>query len=227
MTRKQIALEFGISVPTVERCARIWGFRSRRGVPIDDSVLIEKYGKELWSMESLSVEYGYYRMWMVRRLEELGILRSSAQTIQARATRRLATVGPSVNYKKHGGYPGIPAPPGHITRAGNGKGGYTHIHVLEMEKKLGRPLHKNEMVHHIDLDKSNYQIDNLVLCENQSAHEKVHTSLDRVGIELFKKGIVGFDGKQYVINEKKLAEYIVAHEPSEIPDPIPKPGAWK
>jgi len=47
-------------------------------------------------------------------------------------------------------------------------------HQLIIEKKLGRKLHRNELVHHIDEDKSNNKICNLKLV-NKSAHNKLHS----------------------------------------------------
>jgi len=46
-------------------------------------------------------------------------------------------------------------------------------HVLIMEKYLGRPLEKGEIVHHIDEDKSHNGIDNLELCL-KSVHSRYH-----------------------------------------------------
>ena len=41
----------------------------------------------------------------------------------------------------------------------NGKS--VRIHRIVMEKKLGRPLKKGEVIHHIDGDNQNNNIDNL------------------------------------------------------------------
>lgn len=64
-----------------------------------------------------------------------------------------------------------------------GKDGYTYIyvegqgsvkeHIYIMEQKLGRKLNKNECVHHIDHNKSNNSIDNLMLL-TRSEHSKLH-----------------------------------------------------
>jgi hypothetical protein len=55
---------------------------------------------------------------------------------------------------------------------GNKKWRYEHN--LVMEKILGRPLNKGEVVHHINSDKSNNSIDNLMLFPSNKAHMEYH-----------------------------------------------------
>lgn len=45
-------------------------------------------------------------------------------------------------------------------------------HRLVMEQKIGRFLNKNEVVHHINSNKSDNRINNLVLIPSQSEHMK-------------------------------------------------------
>lgn len=47
-------------------------------------------------------------------------------------------------------------------------------HRYVMEQHLGRKLTPIEVVHHIDGDKTNNNINNLKLCKNQSEHSKIH-----------------------------------------------------
>ena len=47
-------------------------------------------------------------------------------------------------------------------------------HRLVMENRLGRELSSKEVVHHIDGDKSNNEIDNLMLFPTKKAHTKFH-----------------------------------------------------
>ncbi|KKK65549.1 hypothetical protein LCGC14_2973040 [marine sediment metagenome] len=54
----------------------------------------------------------------------------------------------------------------------NGKVVSTHRWV--MEEHLGRRLIKGEVVHHIDEDKSNNEINNLLLFPTKGAHTKFH-----------------------------------------------------
>ena len=78
----------------------------------------------------------------------------------------------------------------------NWKGGRTHTvqgyttirersrvskleHRLVMEQHIGRKLTKEEVVHHIDGDRKNNQISNLMLFKNNSEHIKHHAKLRR------------------------------------------------
>ena len=47
-----------------------------------------------------------------------------------------------------------------------------------MAKHIGRPLHRTEVVHHIDENKSNNDISNLILFANQAEHISHHRSLN-------------------------------------------------
>ncbi len=47
-------------------------------------------------------------------------------------------------------------------------------HRLKMEIHIGRKLTKGEVVHHIDGNKSNNSIDNLILFPTKKAHTKYH-----------------------------------------------------
>lgn len=53
---------------------------------------------------------------------------------------------------------------------------YEHIHLGE--KIIGRPLNEKEVVHHLDGNRSNNRIENLLVLE-RSQHKKLHEWLDR------------------------------------------------
>lgn len=74
-------------------------------------------------------------------------------------------------------------------------------HRTKVEKLLGRELMSSEIVHHIDGDKSNDDIDNLYLCNSVSDHTLLHDSLEKIAMELVKKGKIGFD--------KEKGEYFI------------------
>ena len=50
-----------------------------------------------------------------------------------------------------------------------------HEHRLVAEEKLGRPLRKGEVVHHIDGDYKNNDPDNLMVLPSQREHVKLHS----------------------------------------------------
>lgn len=62
-------------------------------------------------------------------------------------------------------------------RTGSGK--YRREHRIVMEKKLGRPLKRTELVHHINEDRADNREENLELM-NRAGHNK-HHELPRVG----------------------------------------------
>jgi hypothetical protein len=74
------------------------------------------------------------------------------------------------------------------------KGGYRCIreHVFVMENYLKRGLEKGEVVHHIDGDKTNNNLDNLFLT-TIAEHNKLHASTEHIIFELVKKGKIKFN----------------------------------
>lgn len=57
--------------------------------------------------------------------------------------------------------------------------GYVFEHRIVMEKHIGRHLYKSEIIHHIDGDRSNNHISNLMLLPNLAAHNKFHIHLEK------------------------------------------------
>jgi hypothetical protein len=55
--------------------------------------------------------------------------------------------------------------------------GYVYLHRFLMEKKIGRYLKPEEVVHHIDRNRENNNLDNLMIFPNQSKHRRYHLNL--------------------------------------------------
>ncbi len=75
-------------------------------------------------------------------------------------------------------------------------------HVLIMSNYLQRPIKKEEVIHHIDCDRANNNINNLYLFGNTSSHMKCHGEINKLIPELMKKNIIMFkDGHYYIKGE--------------------------
>ena len=57
------------------------------------------------------------------------------------------------------------------------KKGYVFEHIVVMEKHLGRLIEKQEEVHHIDKDRGNNNINNLMLFPDHYSHMQYHRKL--------------------------------------------------
>jgi hypothetical protein len=93
----------------------------------------------------------------------------------------------------------------------SGRVKYKRKHVLVMEEHIGRELktqagHMGEQVHHIDGDKRNNDIANLLLCEDTREHKNVDCQLHALAFELVRAGVITFDHetKLYSIDWTKI-----------------------
>jgi predicted RNA-binding Zn-ribbon protein involved in translation (DUF1610 family) len=65
-------------------------------------------------------------------------------------------------------------------------------HIVVMENHIGKRIPKGMVVHHIDGNKSNNNLENLLLCTVKE-HNKCHAVIERLVFDLYQKGLVGFD----------------------------------
>jgi hypothetical protein len=93
----------------------------------------------------------------------------------------------------------------------SGKQVYRREHVLVMEDHMGRKLktqrgHNGEQVHHIDGDKLNNNIDNLLFCRDTKHHKDVDCQLHELAFELVRDGIITFnkDNEEYEIEWHRI-----------------------
>ena len=73
-----------------------------------------------------------------------------------------------------------------------GAGRWRLEHALVMEKRLGRALRREEIVHHIDGNRQNNTDENLYLCRDNRHHMEVERQLKETFRELLKRNVVTF-----------------------------------
>ena len=73
---------------------------------------------------------------------------------------------------------------------------YVAEHVLVAEKKIGRRLAGNEVVHHINGRKHDNQPENLLVCTRKE-HRELHARLEALAFEIVRSGGIVFDGGIY------------------------------
>ena len=92
-----------------------------------------------------------------------------------------------------------------ISTGDGNKRRYVYLHRYNMEQYLGRKLLKSEIIHHIDMDKTNNDIGNLWLCTD-SQHKIAHNSFNKLCAEGMKKAVqFKFNvetGRYYLINQQ-------------------------
>ena len=93
----------------------------------------------------------------------------------------------------------------------SGRTRYRREHVLVMEDHVARRLktqqgRNGEQVHHIDGDKLNNEIDNLLLCMDTSEHKNVDCQLHELAFELVRNKVITFnkETEEYKIEWDKI-----------------------
>jgi len=76
---------------------------------------------------------------------------------------------------------------------------YVFEHRQVMENKLNRELYEDEVVHHVDGDKKNNKIKNLINLSKRD-HDILHSQLGSLALDLVKKDIILFNGQKYFLN---------------------------
>lgn len=72
--------------------------------------------------------------------------------------------------------------------------GYRKEHILVMERYLNRKLQEDEEIHHIDHNKLNNQLENLIITTSVE-HKAIHSQLRELMIEGINSGKIHFDAK--------------------------------
>lgn len=77
-------------------------------------------------------------------------------------------------------------------------------HIYVMQQHLQAEIPKGYVVHHIDGNKYNNRLDNLILCTEEQ-HNRCHSQANGLLFVLFELGFIGFDKDkiEYFIREEK------------------------
>jgi hypothetical protein len=70
---------------------------------------------------------------------------------------------------------------------------YTTEHKIVIENDIGRTLVQGELIHHIDGQRDNNDIDNLHLCSGHKEHKLIHGQLEKIAYTLVQNGVILFD----------------------------------
>lgn len=82
---------------------------------------------------------------------------------------------------------------------------YNGSHRVIYEEHYGIKLKSNQYIHHIDGNKKNNKIENLLLCNGCKEHTLIHKQLETISYQLIQEGYILFDKekKQYIANPNR------------------------
>ena len=175
-TQKEIAGMYDMCSVTVSKWLRRYGIPieapwERRAVKIDPGEIRRLYSDEGMTVRQMAKHFSC-SVWSVERnMKEHSI--PTRDSDHRRAARLARSSSPRI-LASHGGYALV------IDSRGN----VVDEHRLVAETALGRPLTGAEVVHHLNLLKSDNRIENLVVLPSTSAHRQVHNYMGVVGVYL-------------------------------------------
>lgn len=83
-------------------------------------------------------------------------------------------------------------------------------HRRVVEEFIGRKLTKEEVVHHLDFNKQNNSINNLMLFANQKDHASFHIKFEKFGLNKQIRNQISFRWKEYKqiqVSIKDISQY--------------------
>lgn len=83
--------------------------------------------------------------------------------------------------------------------------GKSRIYRTLAQTKIGRPIARGEVVHHLDGNRCNNLTENLVVV-SRKRHGELHAQLEKISLHLFARSLLRYDPeKGYVPNAKLLS----------------------
>lgn len=164
-----------------------------RGFGFNQKELVKMYTKDKLSMLAIRRKYDLSRnagTVISAVLQELGI-RESVYMWRTEAT----------SYEASDGYVRVQVRDCNKHLTDKKYGSYEMEHRLVVAASIGRPLTRNEWVHHINRDKCDNKLSNLMMID-KNEHKRIHISMDKLIEELFSEGRATLTGD----NNYKLVE---------------------
>ena len=138
----------------------------RRTTDNQEKQIIELYKSGLSTIK-ISKYLGFYKQVILHALERNGIKRRENNHVRASGVNNGRWAGGIRTIK---GYKHAYRPQHHLSR----KDGWCAIHRINAEKKIGREISKEEVVHHIDGNIKNNSLENLQVYKNNGEHLSKH-----------------------------------------------------
>lgn len=200
-TQLELAEMFNVGRSTIQTRLRKYGIKAieRRGGKnkinfIDRETLYNLYVIEEYSAIDIGKRYGVDKSLVLARLQDFNIKRRNgheARNTKHKESKWCGANNPSYKngfFKTASGYYSKYVLPSDIASHRADKNHKIYLHVYIFENYLGRKLETDEVIHHIDLDKTNNDINNLMLFPTSKEHLKFGNFIKRYG--LYKLGIV-------------------------------------
>jgi hypothetical protein len=180
------------SSPAIKRHMLNAGFRPCRGRPklheVPRGELLELHHGQNLTAAAIGELYGCSGSSVRRRLMALGLGKGCGKSKKLNGCQ---------SHKWRGGR--YVAPTGYVfihrpSHPNAGPNGYVAEHRLVASESIGRPLRPDEQVHHIDGDKKNNHISNLIVVprgKHQRLHADIHKELRALRAEVAR--LRGFD----------------------------------
>lgn len=168
-------------------------------LPFTEEELYRDYVTLQMSQEEIAAKYGTTQKVIWRAMTKMGIQRRKAAKRHQHGSLNSFWKGGRVLVAKakrqrgertsfNNGYYYILQP----DHPNANKSGYVAEHILVATEERGRPLDKNECVHHVDLDKHNNSLHNLAIADRET-HANWHNQLEEIAVTFMKEGLIAFD----------------------------------
>ena len=154
----------------------------------------DAYWNDGKTLDDMAVIYNCSRQLLARYMDKMGIRRRLSGEAAHLKRKQLGKRGP--NWKggrwivKSSGYVFVYAPNHPRAMKNNG---CIQEHILIAEEKIGRPLQRNEVVHHRNKDRADNRKSNLLVLK-RIEHSSLH-----VIVNILKKGILTFNDLKVLV----------------------------